>query len=175
MAQKSKWHQMTAEQQQQHKEGERARRAKRKISRSPEEAQHISNQRKAARGRRKERDPEQKVAQQYKRSGKGYFYSWACALRSRAREKGVPYDLDADWLQTNLPTHCPVLGIELKRRESRTDDSAASPTVDRAVPALGYVRGNVHIISRRANNIKSDASADEILRVAQWVQALTTK
>ena len=171
----SKWHQMTEERKQQHRDGAKMRRARERAGRTEEATALLSQKRTEQRARRRERDPQQKVAQEYKRNGKGWFYSWANSIKSRAKAKGVPVDVDAEWLQANLPTHCPVLGIELTRRLSRTDDSAASPTVDRKVPSLGYVRGNINIISRRANNIKSDASAAEILRVAQWVQSLGSK
>ena len=171
----STWHQMTDEQKTQHREGAKLRRARERSNRTPEQQARLNADRKDARERRLLRDPDhhRAVASEYKRNGKGYFYSWANAISTRARWAGLPCDIDADWLQSNLPTHCPVLGIELKRRLCRTDNSAASPTVDRTIPELGYVRGNMHIISRRANNIKSDANAAEILLVAQWVQTIT--
>lgn len=37
-----------------------------------------------------------------------------------------------------------------------------SPTLDKIIPALGYVPGNVWVISHRANTIKSDASLEEL-------------
>lgn len=171
----SYWKKMTDEQRAEHLIHERDRRKRRKESRTEADTQLLSELRRLARERRKERDllHHQQTAREYIRNGKGYFYSWASAIKSRARKKGIPCDIDADWLRDNMPTHCPVLGIELIRKSIRTDDSASSPTVDRLIPALGYVRGNIHIISRRANNIKSDASIDEIRRVAQWMQTLS--
>jgi hypothetical protein len=35
---------------------------------------------------------------------------------------------------------------------------------------LGYVRGNVTIISNRANRIKNDASLDEVRKVVSWLE-----
>lgn len=172
---RSTWHSMTEEQKQRHRDGAKVRRKREKSRRTPEDIEALSVRRAEQRERRKQRGVEQEVAQRYKREGRGYFSSWAHSIKVRAREKNVPCDIDADWLIDNLPTHCPVLGIELKRRSTRNDDSASSPTVDRLIPSLGYVRGNVTIISRRANNIKSDASADEIERVAAWVRSQTHK
>lgn len=45
-----------------------------------------------------------------------------------------------------------------------------SPTLDRMVPSLGYVRGNVTVISAHANRIKSDASLAELRRVLRYVE-----
>ena len=37
-----------------------------------------------------------------------------------------------------------------------------SPTIDKLIPSLGYTKGNVWIVSRRANMIKSDATLEEL-------------
>lgn len=68
-----------------------------------------------------------------------------------------------------LPEVCPVLGIKLKydnKRGYRPD----SPSIDRIIPELGYVKGNVAIISFRANMIKSDAGVEELQKVLKWMQ-----
>lgn len=169
------WKNATQEQRRRHLDGERRRRIERKARRTAEQAAALSEQRRAARQRRNQRAEAQQVARKYVRDGNGYFYTWATALKARAKTLGVPCDIDASWLRANMPTHCPVLGIELKRRLTRGDNAHTAPTVDRLDPALGYVRGNIHIISRRANNIKSDATVDEIKRVAQWVETMTQK
>jgi len=44
-----------------------------------------------------------------------------------------------------------------------------SPSVDRIRPELGYVPGNVAVISVKANFIKGNATAAEIRLVAEWL------
>jgi hypothetical protein len=44
-----------------------------------------------------------------------------------------------------------------------------SPSIDRIDPERGYVKGNIKIISFRANQIKSDASHQELKLVAAYV------
>jgi len=169
----SRWKNMTDEQKQNHRDGERKRRAHRRAVRSDEQKQLLSIQRKEARKRRKDRNIEhhRSVNQRYHQYGKGYFYGWANCIRRRAKVKGLPYDLDADFLMSIMPERCPVLDIPLARRTG-VGTTANSPTVDRIVPELGYVRGNVMIISKRANQIKSDASPEEIMKVAQFYTTL---
>src|SRR6266852_3115250 len=61
----------------------------------------------------------------------------------------------------HLPTHCPILGIQLHyggNGKGRQDDNSA--TIDRIDNARGYIRDNVLICSWRANRIKSDETAD---------------
>jgi hypothetical protein len=38
---------------------------------------------------------------------------------------------------------------------------------------LGYVKGNVAVISHRANAIKNNATAEELQMVARWVSKVT--
>ena len=87
------------------------------------------------------------------------------AARWRAKKKGVPFNLTIDDIQ--IPTHCPVLGIEL--RHGVGSICQTSPTLDRIIPELGYVVGNIAVISMRANAIKSDAGWQEVLKVAAWL------
>lgn len=90
--------------------------------------------------------------------------------KARAEEKQVPFELDS----IECPDVCPVLGTPLiyARRGLRAafDDS---PSIDRIVPELGYVEGNVCVISHRANRIKSDATVKELERVLEYVRAAT--
>ena len=61
---------------------------------------------------------------------------------------------------------CPVLGIPLVIGEGACSDN--SPSIDRIIPELGYVKGNIKVISRRANRIKNDATPDELFKVWQY-------
>ena len=91
--------------------------------------------------------------------------------KSRARNRGVPFNLELSDLV--VPIFCPVLGIRLVAGKGKHSDN--SPSLDRLVPHLGYVKGNISIISRRANRIKSDATAEEIEAVARWVRGNSLK
>lgn len=88
------------------------------------------------------------------------------AAKARASRKGLPFNLTLGDL--TLPATCPVLGIDLDFGAGAASDH--SPSLDRIVPALGYVRGNVLIVSTRANRIKNDASVEELRRVAAFYE-----
>lgn len=169
---KSTWKTMTEEQRAAHHEGEKIRRARRKAQMTPEQLDEYRAKHLAETKRSMDKRPEHyaAAAAEYKRNGKGYYYTWANSLKQRAKAKGVPYDIDADYLMSIQTTHCPALGIEFVRRSERGANSPAAPTIDRIIPELGYVRSNVVMLSRRANNIKSDASTGEIAQVLEWLQ-----
>jgi hypothetical protein len=104
---------------------------------------------------------------------KGHLLAQA---KMRAKRDGLPFDISIDTLL--WPTHCPVLGIELcydkaplARREGWKNRSCTA-TLDRHVNELGYVVGNVNVISHRANRIKSDATAEELMAVARYAAGL---
>lgn len=83
--------------------------------------------------------------------------------RKRAHKLNLPFDIEPEDIR--IPDVCPVLGITLN---SGARDSAAS--LDRILPEKGYVRGNICVISFRANRLKSDATADELRRVLAYVE-----
>jgi hypothetical protein len=87
--------------------------------------------------------------------------------RSRAKKQGIPCTItEAD---IHIPTHCPALGIELKAARGRPE--AYSPSLDKIIPALGYVPGNVQVISHLANVMKNNATVDQLRKFAEWVRA----
>ena len=72
-----------------------------------------------------------------------------------------------------VPEYCPILGIKLKSGKESSIDS--SPSLDRIIPEMGYVRGNVHVISNKANTIKNNASPEEIMKVAIYFKKKSEK
>ncbi len=99
-------------------------------------------------------------------TGEGYRTLWLNNIKHRAKKKGLPFDLTLDDLI--FPDECPVLGIPIKARSGKFSDN--SPSVDRVVPDLGYVRGNVEVISYRANRIKCHATWDELDRIVRYIE-----
>lgn len=87
--------------------------------------------------------------------------------RKRARKKGLEFNLTKDDIV--VPTHCPVLGTELKVARGAVSAAPNSPSLDRIDCQQGYVRGNVIVMSFRANTLKSNATAAELQKVATWV------
>ena len=85
-------------------------------------------------------------------------YTMYSAAKARARKEGLSFDLSLKDIV--IPTHCPLLGVKLKG--NKASSAFDSPSLDRIVPSLGYVKGNVWVISFRANTLKSDASLQEL-------------
>lgn len=77
-------------------------------------------------------------------------------------------------LKDRLPTHCPVLNIPLRylAKGYRQDNS---PSIDRIDSNVGYLPENVHIISWKANRLKSNATPEELRLVAAYFTKLENK
>lgn len=71
------------------------------------------------------------------------------AAKSRAKANGREFDIDLSDIV--IPASCPVLGIPMTR-----------PSLDRINNDKGYVKGNVRVISYRANALKNDATVGEL-------------
>ncbi len=65
-----------------------------------------------------------------------------------------------------IPSHCPYLNVELT-----TDPNNSSQpnyySIDRIDSSKGYVKGNIQIISRLANTMKSNATTEELISFSQ--------
>lgn len=92
--------------------------------------------------------------------------------KERAKLKGVPFDLK--YTDFEIPEYCPLLGIKLEwntGNPGKKGPGPGSPSLDRIVPSKGYVKGNVWVISTRANTIKNDATPEELLLIAKSLAA----
>jgi hypothetical protein len=88
--------------------------------------------------------------------------------RYRARRRGLDFDICADDFE--YTEVCPVLGIPLRWGGDKAGAHADnSPSLDRVDNSKGYVKGNVVIISRRANVLKGDGCFDEIAAIALYM------
>lgn len=86
--------------------------------------------------------------------------------RARARAKKYGLDFNLEESDIFIPTHCPLLGIELFIAEGRKTVKDNSASLDRIDPSKGYVKGNILVISNKANTMKSNATPQELLKLA---------
>jgi len=91
--------------------------------------------------------------------------------RGRARREGFPCDLDSAYLLSlEVPQVCPVLGIPIN--ESSRDNK---PSLDKIIPELGYVKGNVAFISMKANRLKNESTLQELKAIVSYIEKHTSR
>lgn len=81
----------------------------------------------------------------------------------RAKERGVAFLLKPD--DVCIPERCPHCSVQLRLAEGKgpADDS---PSLDRIIPELGYVKENVEVTCTACNRVKNDATNQRLLSVA---------
>lgn len=90
--------------------------------------------------------------------------------KARAKKLNLPFDIELSDI-VPLPAFCPALGIPIEATvKGRRGFHPNSPSVDRILPAKGYTKGNVRVISNRANWIKRDATAEELRAIATYIE-----
>lgn len=101
------------------------------------------------------------------RTERGWARKTLHEAKRRAKKYGLPFSITESDLF--LPDVCPVLGIPLEFGSGERVDG--SPSIDRIIPAKGYVPGNVAVISWLANRLKWDKTDPELFeKVAAYLR-----
>ena len=89
--------------------------------------------------------------------------------RNDALRTNIPFTIKLDEIER--PEFCPVFGTKLNygwSGEGRRDRNKAS--IDKIIPELGYVKGNVAVISWRANMLKGNMTIDELKKLLRYME-----
>ena|ERR1700741_1154856 len=112
------------------------------------------------------RHPERVKAQRnfgYKNSPERHLLS---AAKYRAKKRGLAFDLTE--MDIVIPMVCPVFKTSFAFGRGKGKAIDQSPTLDRIDNSKGYVKGNILVVSWRANRIKGDATTDELITLAKF-------
>lgn len=114
----------------------------------------------------RQRNPEKVRVYQRRRYRKNPERNLWRNARTRARLLGLPFSITER--DVVIPLRCPIWGIEITLPDGKRKDTSAS--LDRIVPKLGYVPGNIHVISWRTSRMKNTWKPEEILALANWIR-----
>lgn len=92
------------------------------------------------------------------------LFDWA---KLRAKQKGVPFDIAPE--DVIIPDVCPVFGFPFEY-----NNPSKTASLDRIIPELGYVKGNIAVISMKANSMKNSGSTEDVGKLYQWLLSLET-
>lgn len=88
--------------------------------------------------------------------------------KRRARLAG--YESNLELSDITIPKNCPLLGVPLLK--SKRAISENSPTIDRVNPNGGYMKGNVWVVSQRANRMKSNMTVGDMKHFISIIEKL---
>jgi hypothetical protein len=100
-------------------------------------------------------------------------YLWQRA-RVRADKEGQPFLITLEYLRGLYPdfpngARCAAFPWMKLKRGTKVP-THHSPSLDKIIPELGYVPGNVAILSYRANRLKSDATLEELEALVAYIR-----
>lgn len=87
------------------------------------------------------------------------------SARERALERGTPFTITEEDIV--VPENCPVFGEPLIPGIGQAHDF--SPTLDEIIPGMGYIPGNIQVLSRLANTAKNKMTPAQMIMFADWV------
>ena len=92
--------------------------------------------------------------------------------KKRAKSRNLPFNITGDYIKSITPSDmiCPALGIQMKVGGDFKNSIISAPSLDRLIPELGYVKGNIAVVSTRANTLKRDATPEELMKVAKFYE-----
>ena len=85
------------------------------------------------------------------------LYMWRRA-KARAKKAGLEFSIEVE--DIFIPKNCPVFGFKLEFNIGGFKDNSAS--LDRIDNSKGYVKGNIQVISYKANAMKNSATFEEV-------------
>ena len=122
------------------------------------------------------------AADRYRKNGIHQRYN---SLRNTAKKKNIVFEISKEYLAKlfeEAPDKCPIFGTEFGivkyspgNKDNIGDFRNNSYSIDRIVPELGYIEGNLIIVSDLANRIKNNATPDQIIQVGKFYKKLQEK
>lgn len=107
-------------------------------------------------------------SRKYRATKRGHLASYLDNAKTRAKTKQIAFDLDLDFLESIATDECPVFKTPFVWGQVR-DQERNTPSLDRIIPELGYIKHNVVFISAKANSIKQEVTEKELYAVADWL------
>ena len=76
----------------------------------------------------------------------------------RAKKYNYPFNITVD--DIIIPDKCPILEVPFVLGSKGNYEY--TPSLDRKINSLGYVKGNIQVISKKANSMKNSATPEEL-------------
>lgn len=87
--------------------------------------------------------------------------------KKKCKYKNIAFDIQV--ADIKIPEECPILGISFCYEKW----SEYAPSLDRVNPKLGYIKGNICVISKRANRLKQDCLLEELQKLVDYVASFS--
>lgn len=89
------------------------------------------------------------------------------AAKNRAKKHNLEFNITKE--DIIIPKYCPILNIPIFIKSGGKGPIDNSPSLDRINPKLGYVKGNVAIISSKANRMKQNSTIENLEKIIFYI------
>lgn len=113
-----------------------------------------------------------KKAKQYN-SERPFHYAFR-RLKLRAKQNNIPFDLTEEHLVEIWTGTCAIFNTPLCMPYSTKHQDPNKATIDKILPELGYIKGNVQWVSNKANIIKSFGTIEEHEAIVSYMKRYRT-
>lgn len=128
-------------------------------------------------GKKYRSNNKEKIKQYFKQNGKKYYstekrrkkYIDNVELelfhhaKHRAKTKRLEFNLTKE--DIIIPNTCPIFGVPLNFENKNN-----VPTLDRIDSNKGYIKGNIQVISFKANRLKNNGSIEEFKKIINYME-----
>jgi hypothetical protein len=96
------------------------------------------------------------------------------SAKQRAIKKGWEFNISVT--DITIPDRCPMLKMKLNKvwgssRQNNTNRANVA-SLDRIDPSKGYVKGNILVVSYRANLLKGNGTAEEHRKIGEFLKLI---
>ena len=94
-------------------------------------------------------------------------HSMLMHAQKRAKTRGIPFNITEEYLRSIWPLSncCPYLGTAFITASGGANNT--SPSLDKITPDLGYVIGNVQIVSNFYNRMKQNSTPEQLKKFCE--------
>lgn len=85
--------------------------------------------------------------------------------KRRSRKKGIKFTLTKEWYRIKLNGSCELSGVPFDFHSKKISPSARAASVDRIVPAKGYIQSNCRLICISLNYLFSSWGEEDALGI----------
>lgn len=103
---------------------------------------------------------------EYQKKWRSENLDWDLWNKAKTRSEKLGLEFNIEKSDIVIPKYCPVLKTKLEITEKKIGNN--SPTIDRINPKMGYIKGNIIVMSAKANRMKNDATLEEIKKLYLW-------
>ena len=89
--------------------------------------------------------------------------------RTRAKKKGVPFDITTKYMKKLYTGKCDVTDTEFDLTPDGSRINKNAPSIDRICPELGYVKGNVRFVTAHLNVAMSEYGLEALQELAKRI------